>query len=168
MDSHLNAADMETLCALGGRSADDLQAIVKRGTIRIQSGFASFPDGDPLNENIKHVIPVDHCFDVGMHGTPTGVCFGTEKVNMSARLLANLIRHSEGYHGQKIRLLSCSTGETVHGGVCFVEELANALGVEVVAPNDILYISRNGLFQIGESGEGKFITYAPNQRRRMK
>ena len=48
------------------------------------------------------------------------------------------------------------------------EELANALGVEVIAPDDILYISSKGNLQVGDAGNGKFVTFKPNQRRRIK
>lgn len=161
-------ATAEALEFFKASSTDDLNAIIKRGTIKIQNGFSCFPDGDPLNENSQKVAPLSDYFDVAMHGTPTDVGFGTKNANMSARLLAAVIRHSEGYNGQKIRLLSCSTGEIVDGGICFAEELANALGVEVMAPNDELYIFNSGKLQIGKFGDGKFIVYKPNQRRRIK
>ena len=79
-----------------------------------------------------------------------------------------MIRHSEGWNGQKIRLLSCSTGAANGDDYCFAEELANALGVEVMAPNDLLYIEGNGNMSVGFMGQGKFETYKPNQRRRIK
>lgn len=50
----------------------------------------------------------------------------------------------------------------------FAEELANALGVEVMAPDDLLYINENGTMSVGLMGQGKFETYKPNQRRRIK
>jgi hypothetical protein len=103
-----------------------------------------------------------------MHGTPTAVGFGSEKTNMSVRTLATVIHHSKGYNGQKIRLLSCSTGRIVGDEYCFAEELANALGVDVIAPDDILYISSKGILQVGDAGDGKFVTFKPNQRRRIK
>ena len=94
--------------------------------------------------------------------------FGSDETNMSARTLAAVIQHSKGYKGQKIRLLSCSTGRITGDEYCFAEELANALGVEVIAPNDILYISANGELQVGDAGDGKFVIFKPNQRRRIK
>ncbi len=152
----------------GVNSEDDLKTIVKRSTIKIKNGFACFPDGDPLNTNVKKVAPLQTHFDVAMHGSQTSVGFGTAEANMSARTLASVIRHSKGYTGQKIRLLSCNTGKPLDGENCFAEELANALGVEVMAPDNVLYISKNGELRVGEFGEGKFITYIPNQRRRIK
>ena len=139
-----------------------------KSTIKTQAGVSCFPDGDPLNEHIQNVVPEEGFFDTSMHGTPTMVGFGTTTMNMSPRLLASVIRHSEGYHGQNIRLLSCSTGKIVDGEYSFAEELANALGVEVSAPNDILYISKSGKLVVGDDGSGHFVAFKPNQRRRFK
>ena len=103
-----------------------------------------------------------------MYGSQTAVGFGTEETNMSPRLLASIIRHSEGWNGQKIRLLSCSTGKPNGDDYCFAEELANALGVTVKAPNDVLFINENGSFYIGAHRDGKMVNYTPNQRMRRK
>ena len=103
-----------------------------------------------------------------MHGAPTSVAFGGRESNMSPRTLAAIIRHSEGYHGQEIRLLSCSTGVQIDGEYCFAEELANALGVTVWAPSDELYIYKNGNIKVGKYGTGDFIPYRPNERGRTR
>ena len=160
--------DREAEKFFGVSGRDDLTPIVKRSTIKLQNGFACFPEGDLLNENVQKVRPLKTYFDVAMHGTPTSVCFGTKEANMSPRLLASVIRHSEGYTGQKIRLLCCSTGKIVSGEYCFAEELANALGVMVKAPDDALYISNRGGLKVREDGSGKFVDYDPNQRRQLK
>lgn len=160
--------DKEAQKFFGVNGRNKLTPIVKRSTIKLQNGFACFPDGDPLNENAQKVKPLKTYFDVAMHGTPSGVCFGTKEVNMSPRLLASVIRHSEGYAGQKIRLLCCSTGRIVGEEYCFAEELANALGVAVKAPDDVLYISSCGGLKVREDGTGKFVDYVPNQRRRLR
>lgn len=161
-------AAAEAMKFFGVESKDDLKSIIKRSTMKTKGGFACFPDGDILSKNIKKVPPLEDCFDVAMHGSPTAVGFGSEETNMSARTLAAVIRHSKGYKGQKVRLLSCSTGKIVMDEYCFAEELANALGVEVIAPDDVLYISPNGELQIGDIGDGQFVAYKPNQRRRIK
>lgn len=161
-------ADADTLEFLGADARDDLKSIVKRSTIKLENGFAAFPDGDPLCERIKKVKPLKKFYDVAMHGSPTAVGFGTKEVNMSPRLLASIIRHSDGWNGQKIRLLSCSTGKQMGDDYCFAEELANALGVTVKAPNDVLYISERGILKVGNSGEGKMVSYSPSQRERRK
>ena len=160
--------DRDTLKFFGADARDNLNSIVKRRTMKLENGFACFPDGDPLNENVKRVKPLKTYFDVAMHGSQSAVGFGSEETNMSPRLLASVIRHSSGWGGQKVRLLSCNTGKRIENDYCFAEELANALGVKVKAPTDVLYIPPNGEMYVGDSGEGYFETYKPNERGRVK
>lgn len=164
-----NAADdAEALKFFGADARDDLNKIASGGIIHLENGFAAFPKDDPLAENIKAVKALKTFFDVAMHGSPTAVGYGTLETNMSPRLLASVIRHMDVWNGQKIRLLSCSTGKQIGEEYCFAEELANALGVTVKAPSDTLYISKHGVIYIGELRDGKFIDYHPNQRGRRK
>lgn len=160
--------DRDTLEFFGADAKDNLNSIVKRRTMKLENGFACFPDGDPLNENVKRVKPLKTYFDVAMHGSQTAVGFGTKELNMSPRLLAAVIRHSKGWNGQKVRLLSCSTGARMENDYCFAEELANALGVEVKAPDDVLFISGAGVLKVGTHGEGNILSFTPNQRGRRK
>lgn len=164
-----NAADdAKTLQFLHADARDNLQSIVRRSTIKLENGFACFPENDSLSRYVQNVKPLKTYFDVAMHGSPTAVGFGTTEANMSPRLLASIIRHSDGWNGQKIRLLSCSTGKQEGDNYCFAEELANALGVEVKAPDDLLYISPAGGLQVGARDGGCFAKYTPNQRGRRK
>lgn len=160
--------DRDTLEFFGADARDNLTSIVKRRTMKLENGFACFPDGDPLNENVKRVKPLKTYFDVAMHGSQTAVGFGTKELNMSPRLLAAVIRHSKGWNGQKVRLLSCSTGARMENDYCFAEELANALGVEVKAPDDVLFISGAGVLKVGTHGEGNILPFTTNQRGRRK
>lgn len=162
------AEDAEALKFFGADARDDLNKIASGGIIRLENGFAAFPKDDPLAVNIKAVKPLKTFFDVAMHGSSTAIGYGTLETNMSPRLLASVIRHMDGWNGQKIRLLSCSTGKQTGDEYCFAEELANALGVTVKAPSDTLYISKHGVIYIGELRDGKFIDYHPNQRGRRK
>ena len=160
--------DSDTLKFFGADERDNLNSILKRRTMKLENGIACFPDGDPLNENVKRVKPLKTYFDVAMHGSQTAVGFGTKELNMSPRLLAAVIRHSKGWNGQKVRLLSCSTGARMENDYCFAEELANALGVEVKAPDDVLFISGAGVLKVGTHGEGNILPFTPNQRGRRK
>lgn len=160
--------DAKALKFLHADARDNLNAIVKRSTIKLENGFACFPDADPLSKYVQKVKPLKTYFDVAMHGSPTAVAFGTAETNMSPHLLASIIRHSDGWNGQKIRLLSCSTGKQEGDNYCFAEELANALGVEVKAPNDLLYIYPSGRIVVGVGGKGKIVSFTPNQRGRRK
>ena len=104
-----------------------------------------------------------------MHGTPKAVGFWSEETNMSPRFLAEVITHNPKYEkGQKVRLLSCNTGEKIENEYCFAEELANIMGVEVEAPNKSLYMYPDGYIKIGRNNEGEFVPYKPNDRRRLK
>lgn len=161
-------ADTELSNFLGADSRDILTKIQKRGIIEMQQGFSCFPDGDVLAGRSKLVQPIDGFFDVAMHGSQTAVAFGSKEANMSPRLLASLIRHSKGYSGQNIRLLSCNTGKPNGDDLCFAEELANALGVVVEAPDNYLIILPSGKLQIGYLSEGRMRKYKPNERRRLK
>lgn len=137
---------------------------------RLRQGFEAFPTSDPLKTYIQRVKQDGDFFDVGMHGTPDGVCFGTNMVSMDARELARIILRDPHYRKkQSIRLLSCSTGmQPVDGSYCVAEQLANILGVEVKAPNDMLTIRSDGSFYVGLGGEGEFVIFTPNRRRRFK
>lgn len=171
-DKYINAvefsanSDIIELRSVDAR--DKLKDIDTSNIQKLKSGFSCFPKGDLLNQFIKKVKSKDGYCDVGMHGTPTAMCFGTDAPNTSPRLLADVIRRRKDYNGENIRLLSCSTGKIVDGNYCFAEELSNALGVCVEAPSDVLYIRSNGAFSVGEEETGKMITYKPNQRGRIK
>ncbi len=135
---------------------------------RIQGGFAAFPENDRAGINVLNVKPKQGYFDVAMHGETDSVGFGTKAPNMKAKDLARIIRRDESYHGGPVRLLSCSTGQRIGDEYCFAEELANALGQKVEAPNAILIIQPNGDLKVGLFGEGEFITFEPNERRRIR
>ena len=155
---------------------NQLDKIERRDIIETQAGFACFPE-ERQNEYAKKIKPEKYIdngiektyFDVAMHGTPQAVGFWSEEMNMSPRFLAEVITHNPKYEkGQKVRLLSCNTGEKIENEYCFAEELANIMGVEVEAPNDIIYMSRKGIEKIGRNNEGGFVSYKPNDRRRLK
>ena len=46
-------------------------------------------------------------------------------------------------------MLTCSTGKEDNDGKCFAQCLANELGVEVEAPNDIIHAFSDGRYTIG-------------------
>ena len=121
-ESGYAADDAAALKFFGADARDNLQSIVKRRTMKLANGFACFPGDDVLSEYIQKVSPLKTYFDVALHGSPMAVGFGTSETNMSPRLLASIIRHSGGWNGQKIRLLSCSTGKQIGDDYCFAEE----------------------------------------------
>ena len=113
----------------------------------------------PFERKILDTIPKkEGFFDFAAHGAADIIEYGSEEMKLSARDVANIIRHNKDYNGQKVRLLSCNTGSTDDG---FAQQLANALGVEVEAPTDVLYVYSNGTYKIGLDGSGEMKTFKP-------
>lgn len=135
------------------------------------NGFEAFPDDENniLHKKYMQEIPkYKNYYDIGMHGDIDGVGIGTESVNTSARDLARLIKSQEDYKPhQPVRLFACKTGIISDDEYCFAEELANALGVEVLAPSDLIYLMPHGKYRIGFD-DRKFTPFRPNQRGRYK
>ena len=116
---------------------------------------------EPEKKAIENVPRKEGYFDFAAHGTANSIEYGSQGDTMSARDVATIIRHNKAYNGQKVRLLSCSTGSTDNG---FAQQLANALGVEVEAPTDILLIYPNGAMKVGYDGKGKMKTFKPGRK----
>ncbi|MDP9075325.1 MAG: hypothetical protein M3N98_14410 [Actinomycetota bacterium] len=102
--------------------------------------------------------PLPDYFDVWVHGKPTTfrVFHLGEWVSIDHRRLAAFIRRS-GYKGGKIRLMSCLSGSIPNG---IAQNLANKMGVEIMAPTDILWVKPDGSMMIGprvKSPSGRFV-----------
>lgn len=152
-------------------SRDTYDVINIRGTQKMQHGFSCYGRDDVLAEYSKRITPKKGYFDVSMHGTSNAVCFGEKEPNMSPHALANIIKHHPDYDGEKIRLFCCNTGNASgleKGEYCFAEELSNAMGVTVEAPDDLLYIKKDGEWYVGPSQKKELTPYTPNQRGRYK
>ena len=117
----------------------------------------------PYERKVLDAIPKkEGCFDFAAHGSADNIEYGSRDFVLNARDVARIIKHSELYNGEKVRLLSCNTGSTDTG---FAQQLANALGVEVEAPSDILIVYPNDKYKIGYDGKGKMITFKPQKRK---
>ena len=97
-------------------------------------------------------------FDFAAHGSANIIEYGSRDVKMTARDVANIIHHNDGYNGQKVRLLSCSTGSTDDR---FAQQLANALGVEVEAPTDVLFVYTDRTYKVGLDGSVTMKIFKP-------
>ncbi|MFD0630429.1 hypothetical protein ACFQ9X_00925 [Catenulispora yoronensis] len=122
--------------------------------------------------SVLGTLPDPGYFSVTVHGDPDAVNGGVGL--LSARDLANLLRHTPEWADDKrpIRLLACNTGETDDG---FAQQLADALGVEVKAPNTMVWNLRgpayasssryhpDGTIRPGTTGEvdGAFRIFTP-------
>jgi hypothetical protein len=83
-------------------------------------------------------------------------------VAVDHRALAKYIRKNGGGK-QKIRLLSGGTGKREKGAA---QHLANKLGVEVMAPSDLLHVFEDGSLVIGPKANrntGSWETFTPKR-----
>ena len=87
---------------------------------------------------------------------------------MSPHLLAEVIRHNKFYKGQEVRLLSCSTGQVGANGLCFAQKLANAMGINVYAPTEIVNIDENGEVFVSDNDILAEIWYNADDRSKIK
>ena len=112
--------------------------------------------------NVSRVLPKEGFYDVALHGTPKNVEFFGEPID--AKTLAKIIRNRKDYSkGSKVRLLSCSTGKITDTANCFAQQLANALGVEIEAPTDDIFVYPNGDFIIGKKNNGEMKIFYPRE-----
>lgn len=121
--------------------------------------------GDDFGRNAAAAAGRDGYHDVVIHGsdkdfgaTPDAWQNGT---NFGHRTLARLIQNDPGYTGGPIRLLSCRTGACQDGAA---QNLANKLGVVVVAPSDTIWAWPSGRLSIGPTALrniGRWITFKP-------
>jgi len=107
-----------------------------------------------LNASKRADVGPDGQFDVIAHGNETQIEINTAEGAklVDASEAADYIRAADGYDGQDVRLLSCSTGADADG---FAQQLANELGVKVTAPNDILWSRPDGSLEVAP---GKYVT----------
>jgi RHS repeat-associated protein len=131
--------------------------ILLRETGGAAPGPANFMEASDqffLNASRRQDIDPNGWFDVIAHGTPDIIEIQTANgpMEVDSRIAARLIEQSPGYHaGQNIRLLSCSTGACATG---FAQNLANKLGVKVIAPTDLLWAYSNGRLVVAA---GKYV-----------
>ncbi len=81
--------------------------------------------------------------DVIAHGAPNRIQIEINGISkmVDHRYVGRILKHSDSYTGQKIRLLSCNTGLLDNG---FAQNLANYMNVEVIAPTKYIWAYSNG------------------------
>ena len=147
-------------------------------SLGIAAGDASFMgETEPFLNNIRNRSDVDPngMFDLIAHGTAHGIQVEHQgsTLTINSRVTALRIRKFSEYHGQDIRLLSCSTGMRSDG---FAQNLANNLGVNVWAPSDLLWACADGKYFVAPRDpkhpnrphpwkRGTFIKYKPGGNR---
>lgn len=122
--------------------------------------------GDDLKKAALKIKKLQGYTDVVVHGKSNAVSVMKDGnwVDLDHRRLAKFLKSDSGYSGGKIRLISCSTGKDSKG---FAQNLANKMGVTVLAPSDTLYIYPNGKTVIGPNqfkNTGRWINYYPERK----
>lgn len=144
---------------------DIIRAITQKST-----NFVTRDINDPesvFGELVELIMPDPKYYDIKAHGSPTAVkLFGSV---VDAQTLARVIVLREDYTGKPIRLLCCETGKEEGVKTCFAQQLADLLGVDVLAPTETIYASTTGRIKVEseETGKkGKMKTFTPNKRGR--
>ncbi len=130
---------------MGSGALKNIDEPVVAGPILVQPG-----KGYNLKEAATKIKSIEGYTDVVIHGTPDsfGVWHNGRWEYIDQRSLATFLKNNSEYTGGPVRLISCSTGAKSDG---IAQQLANKLGVDVLAPSDTLYIYPNGTIVIGPS-----------------
>ncbi|MCI6215483.1 MAG: hypothetical protein MR659_00115 [Mollicutes bacterium] len=130
--------------------------------------------------NIAHRRDVDPngYIDIVLHGTSQTVQIEHNgiAVQIDWRRLANIIKRDKSLKNKPIRLLSCNTGADPNG---FAQNLANKLGVKVMAPNKIFWCWPNGYHIVASRSKvdpripnlgdlGEFVEFVPGGNKKWR
>lgn len=121
------------------------------GIIKLSSKFVN--PTDPLYTNANKIKPVKGYGDIIIHGSPDSLLINGlngEQWEYGAKEAAEMIRNSREFHGQPIRLVSCQTGAKKNG---IAQQIADELGVEVMAPTEIANVDIDGEIFLSDNGE---------------
>lgn len=120
---------------------------------------------DDLYKYSKNIVPLKDYEDQVIHGDQFG--FEIRDLNgvtsdvYTPREFAEILKEDPNYYGGDIRLISCEAGK---GDVCAAQMLANQLGVNVMAPTDMVWVFNDGEIIIGPTqyeNTGKWKIFKP-------
>ena len=138
------------------------------GKINIKEPLSSFLNSsEQLYENAKKIKPLPGYQDIIIHGDKTGFSYKDKDGNetlLNVGEFTKILKESGLYKGGKIRLISC---EAAAEGAHTAQWFANDMGVEVLAPTDIVWVDREGNITIGPdefTDTGTWITVNPETR----
>jgi len=123
--------------------------------------------GEKFGEYASKATPLSGYTDVIIHGNPetdkVSVFHNGKWQDIDQRRLVTYIKKDTGYESGAIRLISCSTGSKE-----FAQNLANKMGVNVMAPSDTVWAHSNGKLTIGPKSyinNGTWKIFKPKKRR---
>ena len=112
------------------------------GIIKLSSKFIN--PTDQLYTNANNIKPLKGYGDIIMHGSPDSLLIyglNDEQWEYGAKEAAEMIRNSQEFHGQPIRLVACQTGAKENG---IAQQIADELGIKVMAPTEIVNVDFDG------------------------
>jgi RHS repeat-associated protein len=180
-----DAADLAALKRANAQARAEEAEAAASGASKLETGAAGtakaeskqvstfFNPEDRLNDLVPRTRRAPGYHDVWIHGSPNSVSpsmadaesGGASVVNH--RVLAQMLEQDPNYTGGPIRLCSCQTGAPTGS---FAQDLANKMGVEVMAPNGYLWVFDNGRMSVGRPGAllrrkvyfgGRWLTFQP-------
>ena len=123
---------------------------LKNSIIKAESASRYVNTSDQLFKNAKNIKPIDGFEDITIHGDKFGfeirALDGKTAAVYSAIEFADILKEDPNYHGGNIRLISCESGAD---GAVVAQLLANQLGVNIMAPTDIVWVYPDGSMVIG-------------------
>ena len=128
-----------------------------KNNVHINKSSAASPlyisEKDELYNNAKRIKPIDGYEDIVIHADKHNFYsynMQGDEFLFTAEEMAEILKRSKGYHGGNIRLIAC---ESAAEGATAAQELSNILGVEILAPSDIVWVDPNGNMTISSNGE---------------
>lgn len=145
--------------------------------LKLTSKFVN--PNERLYINADKIKPIEGYGDIVCHGSPKELLIyglDDEEWSYSAKEAAEMIRGSNEFKGQSIRLIACQAG--AGGSDSIAQQIADELGVNVMASDEMIYINSNGdmflsdndilaaMWRDGEAVKetGKWIVFKPRKQ----
>jgi hypothetical protein len=138
--------DSSSVPAVAGLSSREVTDLVRETAFATPAGFAFYPDGDGVRAFAEAVQPTEGYVTLDVHGSRLG--FSIDGHRLSAEQFARALRTMVGEgvleipEGAGIKLISCESA--YHGPDSIAAALARELGVEVIAPDQVVWTSMDG------------------------
>lgn len=144
--------------------------IAKAGRVEANGLFVN--KSEALFRNAKNVRPIEGYEDFTCHADPDNFLIdmkgeGNDEdfFTLTPEQYAEAIKRSNTYKGGNIRILSCQAGAKEDGAA---QRLADALGVDVYAPTEIVNIAENGEIFLSDSDVLADLWYNADDRSKIK
>jgi len=135
-----------------------IETVLGKPTGAIGIGSAVLQTVAAIDELARRLLPIDGFHDVIIHGSPHAMLVDQVdgQVAIDHRTLAKLITISPEYEGGPIRIVASASGTSM------AQDLANKLGVEVLAP-EITWLPLDGASAGGKTAPAsvEFLVFSP-------